>query len=186
MSQADATIGGVRPHVFIDESRRGDRYVLGVALVEDTDLRQTRRTVASARLPGQRRVHFVDERDARRARLLAAWLSLPVQCWVVEARVRPHGGEPGARVACLQAIVRALGSGGRFVLVIESRAGRDDADARTLAPWMGPDRRFIHRRAHEEPLLWIPDGIAWSWGAGTAFRKRLDRAGVRPIRIPSP
>jgi hypothetical protein len=32
---------------------------------------------------------------------------------------------------------------------------------------------YEHLRPFEEPLLWIPDAIAWAWGAGGDWRRRI-------------
>lgn len=32
---------------------------------------------------------------------------------------------------------------------------------------------YEHLAPHEEPLLWVADGVAWAWGAGTDWRRRV-------------
>lgn len=36
------------------------------------------------------------------------------------------------------------------------------------------DLVYRHHRAHEEPLLALPDAIAWSWHRGGQWRKRIE------------
>lgn len=36
------------------------------------------------------------------------------------------------------------------------------------------DHVYRHHRAHEEPLLALPDAIAWSWHRGGQWRKRVE------------
>jgi hypothetical protein len=34
--------------------------------------------------------------------------------------------------------------------------------------------RYRHLRAHEEPLLAIPDAVAWCWAKGGEWRSRVE------------
>lgn len=75
-------------------------------------------------------------------------------------------------------------------MVLESRGlARDALDRRTIAAALrlatGPDigvsdrtnRRhvlaYVHLAAHQEPALWIPDAVAWCYGAGGEWRRRV-------------
>ena len=60
---------------FVDESARGSNYHVCVAVVADGDVDGLRRLVRSFCLPGQRRWHFVTERDSRRRQILDAALA---------------------------------------------------------------------------------------------------------------
>ncbi|HWB34749.1 MAG TPA: hypothetical protein VHA75_01865, partial [Rugosimonospora sp.] len=71
-----------------------------------------------------------------------------------------------------------LAKAGVTRLVIESREGRDHIDRRTIytalqSLGVPPSLRYEHLRGHEEPLLWIPDAIAWAYGAGGDWRRRI-------------
>jgi hypothetical protein len=57
---------------FVDESARGPNYHVCVAVVADGDVDGLRRLARSFCLPGQRRWHFVTERDSRRRQILDA------------------------------------------------------------------------------------------------------------------
>jgi hypothetical protein len=39
-------------------------------------------------------------------------------------------------------------------------------------PWLGTVY-LEHMRAFEEPLLWLPDALAWAHGAGGEWRQRI-------------
>ncbi|GAA1576874.1 hypothetical protein [Kribbella karoonensis] len=80
------------------------------------------------------------------------------------------------RTRCLEAIVRdAVGSAER--LVIEREESTYDHDRRTL------HAAILQRKGYGlswalmipklDPLLWIPDGVAWSWSRGGMWRRRV-------------
>ena len=56
----------------VDESGRGSGYYVAVAVVANGDVDELRRLARSYGLPGQRRWHFVNERDSRRRQILDA------------------------------------------------------------------------------------------------------------------
>ncbi|MHB1509603.1 MAG: hypothetical protein ACYCST_07715 [Acidimicrobiales bacterium] len=114
--------------------------------------------------PGQRRLHFVDESATRRRAILSAIARLPVSAHVYSCSIR----EPAARSLVMSALIAGLPLGTRR-LIIESRGERDREDRRLLvglrkAGTFPPDLAYDHLRAHEEPLVWIPDAVAWCWG----------------------
>lgn len=57
---------------FVEESGRGSRYHVCVVVVANGDVDELRRLVRSFCLPGQRRWHFVHERDSRRRQIIDA------------------------------------------------------------------------------------------------------------------
>ena len=92
---------------------------------------------------------------------------------------RRYARELDARNACLQSLVEDVAD--REVrLVLE----RDDSllewDRRTLyalARRSGAvDLRYEHLRAAIEPVLAVPDAIAWCWAKGGDWRRRIDPA----------
>ena len=95
------------------------------------------------------------------------------------ACTRGADGESSTRArAVVHQLVRDIVStGGRLVLE------RDDSlpvhDERAITAARGRDAelvRYQHVRAVDEPLLWVPDAVAWSW-----CRDRSWRALVAPV-----
>jgi hypothetical protein len=132
-------------HAFVDESRRGGTYLVAVALLDPGELSVVRASLRKLCLPGQRRIHFKDERDSRRREVLA-------------------------RIDFTELGVQRL--------VLESRQGRDKEDERALRDVLGKrpsdaGLTYEHLRPHEDPLLWLPDAIAWCVGAGEDWRRRI-------------
>ncbi len=57
---------------FVDESGRGSRYHVCVVVVANGDVDELRRLVRAFCMSGQRRCHFVHERDSRRRQIIDA------------------------------------------------------------------------------------------------------------------
>ena len=65
--------------------------------------------------------------------------------------------------------------------MIESRGlARDRDDRRAIAATLqrlrapGDALSYEHFQPHEDPALWIPDAVAWCFGAGGDWRRRID------------
>lgn len=166
---------------FVDESIRGQRYLMACVLVQAQDMQVLRADVGALAGPKSSRLHFNAELDTRRQSLLKTFAATPIESFVVVCR-RSHGvTEFEARARCLEFIVRALQQRSVDRLVIESR--QDDMDdERTIHRTRQREPRLVfeHRQGLDEPLLWIADGVAWSVGAGPRWSELL---GTRLSRI---
>ncbi len=80
------------------------------------------------------------------------------------------GGQP----LVVGGAVRDLLLGQRLTWQTTIRA-RLAASGRTLA--------YEHRRAYEEPLLWAADAMAWCYGAGGEWRRRIAPTLDKAVRL---
>ena len=159
---------------FVDESIRGQRYLMGCVLVQAHDLSTMRAGVGDLAGTKSSRVHFNAELDSRRQTLLETFAELSIESFVVICRRRHGVTEFEARSRCLAYIVAALQSRSVDRLVIESR--QDDVDdERTIHRHRQRQPRLVfeHRRGVDEPLLWVADGVAWAVGAGPRWSEIL-------------
>lgn len=171
-------------HSFVDESK-DPSYLLVAALIRPAHLSSTRKLIRSLILPGQRRIHFVNESNRRRAQIVDRLVELPIETVIFESGGDEH--DKIRRDKCLSSLVRHHVERDVRRLVLE----RDDSHADT-------DRRIVRRgliaadaadqlsyelvRAYEEPLLAIPDAIAWCWPRGGHWRAKAKSlvSGVYP------
>jgi hypothetical protein len=163
-------------HAFVDESRRGSRYFVAVALAEPRNLRVLRRDLHSLLLPGQREIHFKLEKDRRRRALADSIARLPIEV-AVYSRACDRHDEP-TRQACLTAATLDLFQRRATRMVIDSRSHRDELDEATLrrlmARHVSTDIRLEYEHVSSgEAMLWIADVAAWCFGAGGEWRKRI-------------
>lgn len=110
-------------HAFVDESFAGD-YIVAAAVVPADDVKAARLAVRRLLKPGQARIHFKKESDARRAQILSGLeaLDLTVRVYVAE-----NGHD--ARNVCLERMVPDLATLGVTRLVLERNDPLADAVA---------------------------------------------------------
>lgn len=160
-------------HAFVDESRRGSRYYVAVAIVQPGHLRLLRQSLRGLLKPGQREIHFAKEKDDLRRRLADAISRLPVEV-AIFSRTCDRCEEP-ARKTCFTAMTLDLVRRKTNRLVIDSRSHRDVIDEATLGNLLrNTESKFSYEHvATGEPLLWVADVAAWCYGAGSHWRKRI-------------
>ena len=159
---------------FVDESIRGQRYLMGCVLIEARHLSEVRRSTA-ALVGAGKRLHFHQELDTTRRSALELFATMPVRVTAVVC-IRSHGStEFQARAMCLAEIVRELQERSVPRLTIESRQDdRDDQRTVLRARRPEPSLVFDHRRGQREPLLWLADAFTWALGAGGLWLQMID------------
>lgn len=116
--------------IYLDESKRGNRYLLAATYVEPSAAVDIRRVLGRLVLAGQRRLHFKSESDRRRRELLSSIAELP--CAVRAYSVR-RLREPVARDRLLTAVVRdAQAEAVDATLYIERVEGLERNDQATI------------------------------------------------------
>jgi hypothetical protein len=163
----------VSTHLFVDESQRRP-YLLVAGVVTVVELAASRSVLRALCAPGDRRLHFQSERDSRRRELLSHLIRAEFRTWVYAG----HGRPEEVRRACLRQLVADAVKSGATRLVMESRGDvldRSDRQvvARAVDDVAAAGLAYTHLRPHEEPLLWLPDAVAWSYGAGGDWRRRV-------------
>lgn len=153
--------------LFIDEGKR-QGYLLVAAAVADGDAGGLRRAVTALRTPGSERLHFVHESAGHKRKVLAELARLEVRTTVFQATGLD---DRAARAWCLEQVVEFAVAVGADRIVIETDDSIVQTDKRTLFQALvtrdlREQVRYEHRRAASEPLLWVPDAVAWSYGRG--------------------
>lgn len=156
-------------HVFVDESKaRG--LLVAAAVVGAADVVAHRRVLRGLLLPGQRRLHFTKESPARRRKIIDAVVE-------IDPVVRLYGAnrnDAAARGSCLTAVIRdAAGDAER--VVVERDESTADFDRRSLFEAVRvhgcvATLTYAVAPAHNDPLLWVPDAVAWCWSTGGEWR----------------
>ena len=172
-------------HVFVDESVRG-AYIMCAVLLRPTDLAETRKLLRGLCRPGQRRVHFAKESNPRRRHVLAelARTSLRARVYLCH-----RNDQVAARRACVYRLAKDCvdAQAGRLVLEsVSSLNGRDElAILDALHDGGGLwDVPYAHMHAYEEPMLWPADAIAWAYGVGGDWLRRVDPLIENIVAVP--
>jgi hypothetical protein len=156
-------------HVYVDETKARD-YVVVAASIVSADVGPVRRQLNDLTLPGQRRLHMKDERDSRKRAIADQIAAMPVKANVYVAG-RTFRTDLERRARCLDQLVTDLPRQAAVELVIElddTLLRRDRQVIIESSRRRGLDDlfRYRHERAAAEPLLAIPDAIAWCWAKG--------------------
>ncbi|MFF0575263.1 hypothetical protein [Streptosporangium saharense] len=163
-------------HAFIDESARGGYLVCAVVLTPK-NLLTSRQALRRLCKPGQQRIHMSSESDSRRREILSGIRGLGMEAHVYQAELKGRS-QRAVRDDCLRAAVPDLVLMGISRLVIES-CDQDRQDRLVVHEMLGKaeahDRMaYGHGRPSSEPLLWVPDALAWAYGKGGDWRRRTD------------
>jgi hypothetical protein len=162
-------------HVFVDESHR-DAYLMCAARVDPQSLDGLRRLMRSFALRGQRRLHFVKERPGRKREILDVLARENFTARIYLCR----GPAKIARILCLEQLVIDLEEPRASRLVIEPveslRAQDTEVIDRIARRHPGLEGlTHCHLSPGNEPLLWLPDAVAWAYGAGGEWRRRIEQ-----------
>jgi hypothetical protein len=169
--------------LFVDESK-SKSYTMVAAVVGSGDQTTLRQQMRSLVLPGQRRLHFTNESDSRRRQVLSTLESLGVRAYVVHSDLK-H--EASGREACLRDLVALAARDGHERIVLERDVSIERADKKALyaavhVHGLRDIMTYAHETAHQEPLLWIADAIAWSYAKGGDWRRRVQSMILPPDR----
>lgn len=159
-------------HVFVDEIK-SKGFLMAAARCPAGEVAVNRKALRALLLPGQERLHFRNESAQRRKQILKLVTDLHLLVDIYAVAHNTHH----ARRQCLESIVRdSAGSAER--LVVERDESTYEHDRRCLREAV---RRFgCHDslrwdvlNAKSDPLLWIPDAVAWSWIRGGAWKNAV-------------
>ncbi|GGF10877.1 hypothetical protein [Subtercola lobariae] len=161
--------------LFLDESKSSDYYIVTLC-VEPANANRLRKAVSGLRKSGQRRVHFVKESDSRRRHILSTLASLNLKVSVYRA-----GGfdDLQSRRLCLAAVVRDSARQSVTRITLESDLSIEKFDRHVMYEELSRlgetnAMTYVHERAASEPLLWVPDAIAWCVARGGHWKRRVD------------
>lgn len=138
-------------------------YYVAASAVAAGDVNRARKAVRSLTLPGPKRIHFTDERDDRRKKLLKEFSALDT---VVNVYVARGLRDKEARPLCLGALARDAAASGADHLSVEKDESSYAHDKKIIGQALQSSEnrpRYDFPRAHEETLLWVSDAVAWCY-----------------------
>lgn len=153
---------------YLDESsaiRSADsqEYLVCAAVIPDHAAEELREQLLSLRLRGQIKLHWTDESESRRRKIVAAVSELTPMTAVVTHISQRQNKTERFRRKCLETIYYELASMGIQKVVCEARtSAQNQKDVAHIVALRGQkviDRDFTisHCRGGDDPLLWIPD-----------------------------
>jgi hypothetical protein len=172
-------------HWFVDETKAG-RFIVVVAAVSTGALGVARKDLRQHLRAGQRSLHFTKESNSSRHAVLKIIADLPIEVTVY--RVIGKHGSRESRERCIRALARDAVTTRPRRIVLE----RDDSlqvhDERWLYEELGPgnrrDTEYQHLNRHDDPMLWVPDAIAWCIQKGRPWLDEVANVIVRTVDLP--
>ncbi|MFD9614703.1 hypothetical protein ACFWWS_35595 [Streptomyces sp. NPDC059083] len=162
-------------HAFVDETKQNG-LLIAATFAEPRHVQQASKVLQAKRMPGQNRIHFKTEKDARRREICSTLCTMDVQVRVYDATGIRSARE--ARTSCLTAVVEDLAFHGGGRLTIEQDDSLTDSDRRTLYSavrkfGVADTLSYQHVRPNQQPLLWVSDAVAWCFAKGGDWRRRV-------------
>lgn len=119
-------------------------------------------------LPRQQRIHFRDESNSRKQRIIETVLSLNITADVYLTALT--NDEVAVRQRCIASMTVVAAPQQVREIVLEQDVSMLAHDRRAMATAMrswksDPRPEYRWERARDNPLLWVPDAIAWCWAA---------------------
>lgn len=163
--------------LYVDESK-AKGYVLVAAVLVSSDTASVRKALNALVLPGQRSLHMKKEADPRRRRIadtIARLDDVEISVYLAGTRYKT---ERDGRAACLEQLVKDASGLAEAQLVLDlDESLRQWDNQRLIELVRQADARerltYCHSKAAQEPLLSIPDAVAWCWAKGGSWRERI-------------
>ncbi len=171
-------------NIYIDESVRSSYFLCAVA-VSTSETARLRYHLKKLRTAGQSAIHMQTETTARQAQIADAIHSVPCKSLIVTVAM-PRFADLAARKQALeQACSHSLLQRAQLITLDSSNTITQDRQIIAKATSQ-KDLNFPHYRhmnSRHEPLLWLPDIIAWCYGRGGTWRDAVEPLVTEVIEI---
>lgn len=134
------------------------------AIVNIDDVETVREALYPLRLPGQVKLHWTDERDSRRRKIVDTLTSIDSMQAIITHRSAPSRKTERFRRKCLEQMYYELSDMQIQDVTLESRQeAQNKKDREHIVALQGQGQcaalRIKHVRGGDDPLLWIPDAV---------------------------
>ena len=170
--------------IFIDESKARDFILCSVTITEQK-IALSRSAVRKLVMPGQRFVHFVSESRRRKLQILKRLREIDFDVKFLVVRT---GSPAERREVAIKALVEGLHSEGYCQLIFDEDVTYTVSDrliVRTELESLGVIEKvsYSHVPSRHEPLLWIPDAMAWTFAKGGHWARELGKFKTKIISL---
>lgn len=170
--------------LFGDESIRKN-YFFALILLNNMDVKKTRKTLSDYALRQRNKIHMFTATTGLRKQILKEVLSYDFEVVIVED-LKFKFRKSLSRQICLRSAFEFASTRNIDRIVLD----RSNAQVKDLITYQKSSRKFPtlpenlhHIASRQEPLLWLPDIFAWSYGAGGLWREKIDHKISHIIRV---
>jgi Protein of unknown function (DUF3800) len=170
--------------IYLDESVRSS-YLVVSALIENKKVREIRKSVKNFARFNRKNLHMFHASTGFKLRVLNEVLSYDLEVVIVED-LKFKFRKSLSRQICLRSAFEFASTRNIDRIVLD----RSNSQEKDLITYKKSSRKFPtlpenlhHIASRQEPLLWLPDIFAWSYGAGGLWREKIDHKISHIIRV---
>ncbi len=169
-------------NVYIDESIRRDKYILVACFVNHQQHQSVRRELKKLRQRGSETIHMYSEPLQRQKVIAHSVVEMDIRSIVVSETLL---AKPVilARSLCLQTMGNFESIRNAHQMTLDS-SNSLRLDRKILSDkayeFNGVFPQYRHLSRRQEPLLWLPDIVAWCVGKGGNFAKMMESISTNP------
>jgi hypothetical protein len=164
--------------IFIDESK-SKGFLLCAVEVDSNEVPELRRAISSLRLKGQSDIHFVSESPRRKREILSRISGFGLRVLFI----RGYGAkETVLRRASLEKFVSQLLPRTNYQVWLDLDESHLAMDKKTISLALASNGlsgfvTFTHSKTRQQPLLLLPDALAWARTRGGEWNHRIESLG---------
>lgn len=154
---------------YIDESSayrppNRQEYMICAAIIDSQDLEQVREELRPLLLPGQVKLHWTDERNSRRRKIVETLSGIDSMQVIITHQSEISKRTERHRRKCLEQMYFELSEMHVHNVTLESRQeAQNKRDLAHIVALQGQGQsvniRLQHVRGGDDPILWVPDAV---------------------------
>ena len=174
----------VTRNLYIDESIR-DSYILCSVAVQSTQVSSTRSALKKLREPGRSSIHMQKETRTRQIQISEEISTFNCQATIIEVSLNGLT-DLSARLKALEHLFSRNDTLSAQLITFDA-SNSVSQDNRLLSTVLSSTSNWMphyrHLKFTYEPLLWLPDIIAWCYGRGGTWRDAVEPLVTEVIEI---
>ena len=162
-------------NTYIDESIRKS-FILCMAQVNSSEITEVRKQLRFLKHPGRHFIHMQEESKENQLRIAKGILQYPVRASILVANLDQTSHSMARSTAITRAVTHPAFANSQLVTFDLSNSLAHDRqiihEVSQVSNLTIPHYR--HMNSRHEPLLWLPDIIAWCYGRGGSWRDAVE------------
>ena len=145
--------------------------------IDSAEAPRARKVLSGLRMKGQQHIHFSNEGPSRKRHILSTITAIDLHCIFLVTEQKP---EKQARQDCLNALIETLNRSEEYLIILDYDENHLVSDKQVIRSAL--EKRgltslvtYRHERSRSQPLLWLPDILAWPLARSREWSKTLSR-----------
>jgi hypothetical protein len=162
-------------NTYIDESIRKS-FILCMTQVNSSEIAQVRKQLRFLKHPRRHFIHMQEESKENQLRIAKGILQCPVTASILVANLDQTSHSMARAAAITRAVTHAAFANSQLVTFDLSNSLTQDRQVIREVPQVSNLNipHYRHMNSRHEPLLWLPDIIAWCYGRGGTWRDAVE------------